>query len=305
MGKTMRRSGQAVAVAPDAGRDVLILGAPWSSDDAVAICAELTGVVARVFPAEPDWLHRDAGTRGQGMRGSPPSEPCPAFAQEGELSPSRTRDATCRYRCPKGVPCARISLAPHSVPYQAHIWVLACLHASVEEDRLACLAGLQSVSPVPAERLADDDFDLAVNLLTVMAGSVQRAVKAAQDDRQATKRLTAHQKRLVLRLCHAVHTRCEDANLRLGQFAAENTVSVAYMCTLFTRAVGVPFRSYLQAWRMLKVREWLSEDRLSIKEIATRTGFNDPNRLRLAFKASTGLAPREWREKRLAGGWHV
>ena len=117
--------------------------------------------------------------------------------------------------------------------------------------------------------------------------------------------MSAHQKRLVRHVCRAVHARCEDAHLRLGLFAAENAVSVAYLCTLFTHAVGVPFRSYLQAWRMLKVREWLSEDRLSIKEIAANAGFNDPNRLRLAFKAMTGLPPREWREKRLSEGASV
>lgn len=147
----------------------------------------------------------------------------------------------------------------------------------------------------------DDDFDLAVNLLAVMAGSTGHAEDGVSGTRVNGKRLTAHQKSLVRHVCRAVHARFEDAHLRLGSFATEHAISVAYLCTLFTRAVGVPFRSYLQSWRMLKVREWLSEDQLSIKEIAVRAGFNDPNRLRLAFKAATGLPPREWRERHLSG----
>lgn len=94
-------------------------------------------------------------------------------------------------------------------------------------------------------------------------------------------------------------------------FAAAQSVSVAYLCTLFTRGVGVPFRSYLQVWRLHQVKSWLLEDRLSIKEIASRAGYNGANRLRLAFKSATGLSPRGWREARLAetvprevgGGW--
>jgi AraC-like DNA-binding protein len=203
------------------------------------------------------------------------------------------------YRCPHGVPCACIPLPHTAAPSQAHIWLRACSapagHLQPCSDSLAC------GDTALCEHHANGDFYLAVDLLTIMADSAQCAgVLLPSSVRQASKRLTAHQRLLVRHVCRAVHARCEDVSLRLGAFAAENAVSVAYLCTLFTQAVGVPFRSYLQAWRMAKVRRWLSESRLSIKEIAVRVGYNDPNRLRLAFKAATGLPPREWRERRLA-----
>jgi transcriptional regulator GlxA family with amidase domain len=72
-----------------------------------------------------------------------------------------------------------------------------------------------------------------------------------------------------------------------------------HLCTTFSRAVGVPFRSYLNAWRLHKARELLVEGRLSIKEVAGQTGYGDANRLRLDFKDAYGLAPRPWREEAL------
>ena len=121
--KTQRRYGLPVAGAPDTGRDALILGAPWNSGDAVAICAELTGVVARVCHLEPGLLPEGAHRRvHESGLGSPP-HPCQALALEGMRALPRTRDTPYRYLCPNGVPCACISLAHSPARCQAHIWV--------------------------------------------------------------------------------------------------------------------------------------------------------------------------------------
>lgn len=301
---TRKRRGHPVTATPKGERDMLLLGAPWPSGDAAMICSDLTGVVVRICRLEMDHLPDGARRcgRGKGMR-FPPNvdpEPCRALPQEGWLSLERAYDTPYRYHCPQGVPCACIPLAHVPSQPRAHIWVRACPEPA-EAGQCIFSAG----DSAPFERLADDDFDVAVNLLTVMAGSARCVARAPLSTCKPTNKLTAHQKSMVRHMCRAIHTRCSDAQLKLGRLAAENVISVAYLCTLFSRAVGVPFRSYLQAWRLHKVREWLSEDRLSIKEIALHAGFNDPNRLRLAFKSATGLAPREWRERRLSELMHV
>lgn len=87
-----------------------------------------------------------------------------------------------------------------------------------------------------------------------------------------------------------------DGHLSLRTIAQEHALTVSHLCTLFSHALGVPFRTYLKNWRLHKARALLRDESLSIKEIAYRVGYNDPNRLRLEFKDVTGHSPRAWRE---------
>ncbi len=301
------RRDQPASKAAVEGYEVLRLGAPWPAGDPASICSELTGVSVRVCRSEtvrsPEGVPRRKSKSGMSALTQLDPMPCWALAQKGMPSSSGPHAAIYRYRCPKGVPCACVSVAHPAKLCRTHIWVRACC----VPDGVCKLgsAGLPAGAPESAQRLADDDFEVAVDLLTVMSGSLRHVAGDDSDVRHTTKRLTEHQKWLVRHVCRAVHARCEDTHLRLGLFAVENAVSVAYLCTLFTQGVGVSFRSYLQAWRMYKVRAWLSEGRLSIKEIASRAGYSDPNRLRLAFKAATGLPPREWRERQLSEGVRI
>ncbi len=274
---------------PGLCNDGLLLGRPWVSGDAVAICKELTGVSFLTFRIGDE---------------SPPDapQPCGTLARCGVCSLSLVNGISpYSYLCPCGVPCACISLTCFPVRFRTYfLWATACPKS--ERECESCVAEMASGTPASSRQTGNENFDLAVHLLTAMADSIRHVRTEAVLERQS-KRLTAHQKCLVRYLCQAVHTRYADANMHLAPFAAEYAVSVAYLSTLFSRAVGIPFRSYLQAWRLRKVREGLAQDRLSIKEIASRTGYNDPNRLRLAFKAATGLSPHEWRENWLAESW--
>jgi AraC-like DNA-binding protein len=139
-------------------------------------------------------------------------------------------------------------------------------------------------------------FETAVNTLSLMLGHVRAVPAHGPGARAATHDLSLRQKRMVLGVCRCVHEQYGDCHLGLRRLALEADVSVSHLCALFTHGVGIPFRSYLRLWRLHKARAWLLEDRLEIKEIAFRAGFSDPNRLRLEFKADTGMAPRVWRE---------
>lgn len=69
----------------------------------------------------------------------------------------------------------------------------------------------------------------------------------------------------------------------------------AYLSALFSRAVGMPFKTYLTEVRMEKARELLSRPSIAISEVAFAAGYASENRFRLAFKKATGLAPKTWR----------
>jgi AraC-like DNA-binding protein len=84
--------------------------------------------------------------------------------------------------------------------------------------------------------------------------------------------------------------------LTLQQCAADLAMNASYLSTLFSRAVGLPFKSYLTELRLARARELLSDPKRSVSEIAREVGYASENRFRSAFKKLCGLSPRSWRE---------
>ncbi len=84
--------------------------------------------------------------------------------------------------------------------------------------------------------------------------------------------------------------------LTLKQCAEQLGLNAAYLSALFSRSVGVPFKTYLTDLRIEKARELLSDPARSVSDVAFSVGYSSENRFRLAFKHVTGLAPLLWRE---------
>jgi AraC-like DNA-binding protein len=279
-------TGKAAAATPGA----LPLGAPWKGDDAIAICGRLTGVHAALCRPSAgsggvaSWMRADPAAGGVECRRA-------AAAQMPALV--RAPDTPRRYACPKGLPCACLAVAGRA-PCDRFLWLRAC--RIYGREAAACDRAAAAGETVPAS-VSDEAFDTAVLLLAAMA------CRALPDGTHpAPSRLPAPsvtQTDQVCQVCRRVHERYADHRLRLRSLAEEIGVGLVHLCTTFSRAVGVPFRSYLNAWRLHKARELLVEGRLSIKEVAGQTGYGDANRLRLDFKDAYGLAPRPWREEAL------
>lgn len=105
---------------------------------------------------------------------------------------------------------------------------------------------------------------------------------------------------VVGRLRQCVHQNyCQPITLR--RCALKLAMNAAYLSALFSRAVGMPFKTYLTEVRMVKARELLGDPARSISEIAGAVGYTSANRFRSAFKKVTGLSPRAWRETFRAG----
>ena len=85
--------------------------------------------------------------------------------------------------------------------------------------------------------------------------------------------------------------------LLLKKIAAEMAYSVAYCDQVFRKDVGVSIVRYLIDYRVSKVKEYLIENVLSLREIAERTGFGECNYLSRQFRRRTGVSPLRFRKQ--------
>ena len=85
--------------------------------------------------------------------------------------------------------------------------------------------------------------------------------------------------------------------LLLVKIAKEMSYSVAHCDQVFKKDVGVSIVRYLIDYRIARVKEFLIENVLSLKEIAERTGFGECNYLSRQFKQRTGVSPLRFRKE--------
>jgi AraC-like DNA-binding protein len=83
--------------------------------------------------------------------------------------------------------------------------------------------------------------------------------------------------------------------ITLRQYARELKMNATYLSDLFSRAVGIPFKTYLTDLRLLQARELLGDPAKTAADVAYAVGYASENRFRLAFKKATGLSPSLWR----------
>jgi two-component system, response regulator YesN len=84
--------------------------------------------------------------------------------------------------------------------------------------------------------------------------------------------------------------------ITLQQYARELGMNAAYVSSLFSRAVGVPFKQHLTELRLEKAKALLGDPVQSVSAVAYGVGYASENRFRIAFKRATGLSPKLWRE---------
>ena len=105
----------------------------------------------------------------------------------------------------------------------------------------------------------------------------------------------SHAQQIVNRLLECIEQRYAKP-IMLRQCAAKLGVNAAYASSLFSRAVGVPFKTYLTERRLEKAKVLLSDPAKTASEVAHAVGYGSEDRFRIAFKKATGLSPKLWRE---------
>ena len=83
--------------------------------------------------------------------------------------------------------------------------------------------------------------------------------------------------------------------ITLQNCADELKLNPVYLCTLFARIVGLPFKAYLIKLRIDTAKRLLSDPVQRTSEVAFAVGYTDEDYFRRAFKAATGSSPAAWR----------
>ena len=88
-------------------------------------------------------------------------------------------------------------------------------------------------------------------------------------------------------------------NITISNIAKDFHISRNYLYTLFKREYGVSPQDYLISYRIEMAKKLLknTRDSLSINEIASSTGFDNPLYFSRIFRNRTGMSPSEYRKK--------
>ena len=87
-----------------------------------------------------------------------------------------------------------------------------------------------------------------------------------------------------------------ENDVDLDKLSEACSVSKSHLCRVFKKLTGQTVTQYLNAVRVSKACELLSETDLSIEAIALKTGFNNPSYFFRVFKKQTGKLPLAWRK---------
>jgi AraC-like DNA-binding protein len=90
-----------------------------------------------------------------------------------------------------------------------------------------------------------------------------------------------------------------DTDLTLEQCAAELHYNANYLSSVFRKETNYSFSEYLAAYRFNMAKRWLSETDMTIKDIATKLRYNNPQNFIRSFRKHEGMTPGQYREKHM------
>ncbi len=85
--------------------------------------------------------------------------------------------------------------------------------------------------------------------------------------------------------------------LTLEDLAAQFGYNSGYLGRLFTRTTGTGYNYYLNECRIKKAREFLSEGKYKVYEVAQLVGYNDVDYFSKKFRKHAGMTPAEFRKQ--------
>lgn len=84
-------------------------------------------------------------------------------------------------------------------------------------------------------------------------------------------------------------------SLTLAAACKMASLSKTYFCHFFKRITGQSLRSYHHAVKIQTAAQLLADRRLSVKEVARKVGYSDPNYFSTIYKRVTGISPKQRR----------
>lgn len=100
-------------------------------------------------------------------------------------------------------------------------------------------------------------------------------------------------------VCLFIQREYADPGLSLDRLSDAFHVSPAHLCVLFKRERNGTLNQYILKTRMRHAKELLKNPAFRIKDVATKTGFNDCNYFIRCFKRMAGTTPMQYKKERL------
>lgn len=88
-----------------------------------------------------------------------------------------------------------------------------------------------------------------------------------------------------------------DTNLTLEACAERLHYNTFYLSSVFKKETQMSFSDYLTQYRLNMSKRWLVETDMSIKEIAERLTYNNPQNFIRFFRKMEGMTPGQYRSK--------
>ncbi len=121
------------------------------------------------------------------------------------------------------------------------------------------------------------------------AHAAEKGARQAQGTR-ASARLAAQAAALIEQAID------EGAQLGVDEAAARLYVSRSKLCAVFKAETGEGLAAYARRRRIERARELLTDETLSVAQVAARLGYQRQSAFSQAFKQASGVSPTQWRE---------
>lgn len=102
---------------------------------------------------------------------------------------------------------------------------------------------------------------------------------------------------LIRRLINYTEENFHKSSFSLASLAQAFSYSPKYLSHLFRAETGVTYSEYLRSLRIRYATTLFDHGIDSVKSVALLSGFSDPLYFSTVFKKSTGLSPKEYKEK--------
>lgn len=90
-----------------------------------------------------------------------------------------------------------------------------------------------------------------------------------------------------------------DTDLTLEECAAKLHYNANYLSSVFRKETNMSFSEYLTSYRFMMAKRWLADTDLSIKDIASRLQYNNPQNFIRSFRKLEGMTPGQYRSKHI------
>jgi AraC-like DNA-binding protein len=133
-------------------------------------------------------------------------------------------------------------------------------------------------------------------LQQILAGATDNLLALFYSAQQALPPAEAHRTNLIELAINRIQNEfARDLDMEL--LAQELGGSYSWFRTTFTAHTGLSPHQYLLEFRLAHARSLLAETRMSIKEVATQSGFGDEFYFSRLFRRKLHVSPSEWRSR--------